>query len=58
MHWVTASELHNSGENAEEINLHELRNYLTVKAAPEHVTNCEDLLRVVENMHKLVSLNF
>lgn len=56
MYCVTASELHNSGENAEEIvNLHGLRNYLTVNAAPEHVTNCKDLLKVVENMPKLIS---
>lgn len=52
MHWVTAAELYNSGANAEEINLCGLRNYLTVNSAPEHVKNCKDLLRVVENMHK------
>lgn len=55
MYWVTASELHSSGENAEEINLHGLTSYLTVHATLEHVTNCEDFLTVVENMHKLSS---
>lgn len=55
MHWVTASDLHNSGENAEEINLRGLRNYLMVNAAPEHGTNCEDLLKVVKNTHRVSS---
>lgn len=58
MHWVTAAELYNSGANAEEINLCGLRNYLTVNSAPEHVKNCKDLLRVVENMHKWVLTQF
>lgn len=55
MYWVTASELHSSGENAKEINLHGFRSYLTINAASEHVTKCEDLLTVVENMDKLSS---
>lgn len=56
MCWVTASELPNSGENAEEsVGFRGLGHHLTINASPEHGPNCQDLLMVVEKMHKLRS---